>query len=165
MGMAACFAAADAATINQLKADPGQIEEFLFPDDGDSEPPNCMDVDKAWHCIHFMLTGEADEGPAPLSLAILGGEEIGDDVGYGPARVLQPGQVRDIAVALSRIDEPAFKARFDPQAMLTANIYLSEMCVRDGDDALDYLLEKYLALVEFYRAAADRDDGVILWLC
>jgi hypothetical protein len=164
MGMVGCFAAADSKTIDRLMSDPSQMEEFLYPDDGDGELPNSGDVDKAWHCIHFMLTGSADGGPEPLSWALLGGEAIGEDVGYGPARVLRPQQVHDIAKALSPIDEIAFRARFAPQKMQDADVYLSEMCVRDGDEALDYLLPKYLELAEFYRDAADRGDGAVLWL-
>jgi len=164
MGMVGCFAAADAATIRRLKFDPNEIEKFLSPDDGESEPPHYIDVDKAWHCIHFMLCGRAGTNSNPLSMAVLGGEEIGDDVGYGPARILQPDQVRIVATALAPIDAAAFNARFVPQAMQEAEIYLSDMCVRDGNEALEYLRENYLSLVAFYLAAADRGDGAVLWL-
>jgi hypothetical protein len=86
MGMVACFAAADAATIAGLQANPDRIEAFLYPDDGDAEPDNYLDVDKAWHCIHFMLTGNAEGGEEPLASAILGGREAGEDVGAEPRR-------------------------------------------------------------------------------
>lgn len=164
MGMVACFSAADAATLDQLKADPYRMEEFLYPDDGEGEPPHCQDIDKSWHCIHFMLAGSTDVSAEPLSWAILGGEEIGDDVGYGPARILEPQQVQSIAAALSKIDEATFKAKFNPKAMQAANVYLSEMCVRDGEEAFEYLLENYRILLAFYQSAAARGDGAILWL-
>jgi Domain of unknown function (DUF1877) len=162
MGMVGCFAAADAATIDRLKSDPGQMEAFLHPDDGDGELAHSIDVDKAWHGIHFILTGHADGGPEPLCWAVLGGEEVGEEVGYGPARILQPDQVRSIAAAL--IDEAAFKARFAPQAMEAAKIYPDVIWVRDGDEALEYLVENYRELVAFYRSAAGRGDGAVLWL-
>jgi len=164
MGMVACFAGVTAAMIDELKSDPDGVQEYLYPDDGDGEPPHYVDVDKAWHCIHFMLAGDAGMGPNPASWAFFGGEEVGEDVGYGPARILQPAQVRSIASALSSIGESEFKARYSPNEMLAADVYLGDMCVRDGDDALDYIVSNYQNLVAFYRGAADRGEGAILWL-
>ncbi|MFZ6749027.1 YfbM family protein [Undibacterium sp. Ren11W] len=165
MGMVACFAPVDAKIMEQLQSDPEQIESFLYPDDGESEPFNYFDVDKSWHCIHFMLCGEVDAGESILSLAILGGSEIGEDVGYGPARIIEASQVREIANALSQIDGDTFKSRYEPKKMQDADIYLADMCVRDGDDAFDYLLQNYIGLVGFYQDAAKRGDGVVAWLC
>lgn len=164
MGMAGCYAAVDAATLALLKADPDSIPEFLFPDDGEGEPANYCDLDKAWHGIHYLLTGQADGGPEPLSLAVHGGEEVGEDVGYGPARFLTPAQVRTVSAALDRITEANLRARFDPRAMDAAEIYPA-IWGRDGQEALDYLVENYLPWVAFYRAAAQRGDGMITWLC
>jgi hypothetical protein len=164
MGMVACFAGVTAATIDELKSDPSKMQEYLYPDDGDGEPPHYVDVDKAWHCIHFMLAGNAGMGSDPSSWAFFGGEEVGEDVGYGPARILQPAQVRTIASALSSIGESEFKKRYVPKAMQAANVYLSDMCVRDGDDALDYIANHYQNLVAFYRGATERGEGAILWV-
>lgn len=162
MGMAGCFAAADTRTLAELETDPGRIEDFLYPDDGEGEPDNYTDVDKAWHGIHYLLNGNGDPGEGPLGQAIMGGKAIGDDLGYGPARILRPDQVRVIAGAL--IDESLLRSRYAPQAMEAAGIYPVRIWVRDGDEALDYLVEHYRELVAFYRAAAARGDGVVLWL-
>jgi hypothetical protein len=163
MGIVACLAGIDRATIERLKEDPDLVESYLYPDDGESEPPNCIDLDKSWHCIHFMLTGQAEDAEPPLGWAVVGDEEVGEDTGNGPARVLSPEQVSKVSSAL--IDEEAFRRRFDPTSLAQANIYLHEMCVRDGDDALDYIVDNYRGLVDFYRNAAARGDGAILWFC
>ncbi|NUR82053.1 MAG: DUF1877 family protein [Terrabacter sp.] len=51
-----------------------------------------LDLDKSWHGIHFLLTGTdwsaGDAGAA--GGAILGGRPVGEDDGYGPARLLEP---------------------------------------------------------------------------
>ena len=164
MGMVACFAGVDAGTIIRLKSNPENIEAFLDPDDGESEPQHYMDVDKAWHCIHFMLTGSAEGGPEPLAGAFFGGEEAGEDMGYGPARFMQPQQVRAISAALLAINVESSKARYDPSALAAADVYLANMCVRDGDEALEYLVDNYHGLVELYRETAERGDGTVLWL-
>lgn len=162
MGMVGCFAAVEPETLRRLRNEPTLIDGYLHPDDGDSDPPNYIDVDKAWHGIHYLLAGKADVGAEPLSWAVMGGEEIGDEVGYGPARFLEPEQVRSIASWLP--DDSVFKSRFDPQAMERARIYPEVIWVRDDADALEYLVENYRELVAFYKSAAERGDGAILWL-
>src|SRR5262249_39923399 len=123
MGMAGCFAALPPATLRELMAHPDAIEDYLYPNDGDDEPPNYADVDKAWHAIHFMLTGVAEGGDGPFALAVLGGTPVGEEVGYGPARFLNPGEVRSVAAALEQLGEGGFRARFDAEAMTRAKIY------------------------------------------
>jgi hypothetical protein len=100
MGMVACFASLTPEALEQLVREPEQIECYLYPDDGGGEPPNYIDLDKAWHGIHYLLTGLAEGGPEPQSLAVFGGEEFGPEVGYGPARFLTADQVRHVAETL-----------------------------------------------------------------
>jgi hypothetical protein len=164
MGMVGCFAAASADTLAKLKADPSLVDECIHPNDGEDVPPYYIQVDKAWHGIHYLLTGTADGGEEPFSLAVLGGEGVGDDVGYGPARILTPEQVRQVAQALGQISEQQFRERFAPKAMEAADIYPKIIWVRDGEKALDYLVHGYRQMIVFYRDAAARGDGAILWL-
>ena len=163
MGMAACFAAVGSATADRLRSNPDEIEDYLFPDDGDGEPENYAEIDKAWHGIHYLLTGTADEGAPPLSWAVMGGTEVGEDMGYGPARMLTSEQVKAISNALP--SEETFTASYAPEAMEAAQVYPDVIWVRDGEEALEYLVENYKVMVEFYRSAASRSDGAILWLC
>mgnify|MGYP002867715070 CR=1 FL=1 len=164
MGMVGCFAAVGQETLRELKDNPEKNEEYLYPNDGEDEPPNYLDVDKAWHGIHFMLTGSAEGGEEPLSLAILGGEEVGEDMGYGPARLLTPQQVKVISAALTTLREQDFRSRFAPHEIAAAGVYPEVIWVRDGQEALDYVVENYRELVKFYADAAARGDGAILWL-
>ena len=163
MGMAVFFVPIDAAKLDELRRDPDTIEEFLYPE-SDDDPDGSFDVDKAWHGLHYLLTGAAEGGEPPLSLAILGGEEIGDDLGMGPARFLTPAQVREVAAALAGLSESELRQRFDPQDMQSLGIYPEIIWVRDGDDALDYLIENFGPLVEFYTGAAARGEAVLLSL-
>ena len=59
-------------------------------------PGEQLDVDKAWHGLHFLLTGTADGGAEPASYLLTGGEELGDDEDV-QARLLRPAQVRALA--------------------------------------------------------------------
>ena len=163
MGMSIFFAPVSAAKLEQLRRDPDAIEAFLYPDD-DDEPEGGIDVDKAWHGLHYLLTGTSDGGEPPLSLAILGGEEFGEDLGMGPPRFLTPDQVREVAAALEAMSEDELRQRYDPQDMQDKQIYPDIIWVRDGDEALDYLMGNFGPLVEFYTDAAARGDAVILSL-
>jgi hypothetical protein len=164
MGMVACFTSLSPEALRQLQDDQDQIQEYLYPDDGESEPPNYIDLDKAWHGIHYLLTGRADGGPKPQSLAVFGGKEFGPEVGYGPARFLTAEQVQSVAEALSALSPKSLAQRFNPKDMESKKIYPEVIWVRDGQDALDYALEGYQQLQVFYRDAAARGEAVIQWL-
>ena len=55
-----------------------------------------LSLEKAWHGVHYLLTGAAEPGPELRSQAVLGGVELGDDPegfsGYGPARYFKIGR-------------------------------------------------------------------------
>ena len=161
MGMVGCFRALKKSEMETLQLDPERVLEFL--DDDDSEDVYAIDVDKAWHAIHYMLTGSADGGPEPACLAILGGVEIGEDLGYGPPRLLNAEYVASVATLLESLTPDIFAKRYDPKAMDAAGIY-PEIWERDGDEGLDYVLEWYQVLRTFYIDARGRHDGVLLWL-
>jgi hypothetical protein len=79
--------ATDAEIEDPLKA-PERIEQFI------EEERTSTDLDKAWHGIHWLLTGTADSGSEPLCYLLAGGTQIGDiDVGYGPARSFSAEEV------------------------------------------------------------------------
>ena len=164
MGMVACFAPVSAETLEHLRANEDLIEEFLYPDDGDGEPDNYIDLDKAWHGIHYLLTGEAEGGQLPLSLAIFGGQEFGSEVGIGPARYLTVDQVAQVASSLTVLTVETLVAKFDAQDMEKKQIYPDVIWVRDGADSLDYLLDNYQQLAVLYRDAAVRREAMLQWL-
>jgi Domain of unknown function (DUF1877) len=45
-------------------------------------------MDKEWGGIQFLLNGSPDSTKGPYGQVIFGGQEIGPDMGYRPARVL-----------------------------------------------------------------------------
>jgi len=120
-----------------------------------------VELDKAWHGIHYLLAGSADPTGSVASNAIMGGDAIGPDDGYGPARVLMPAMVRKIAKLLAATTPEILARRFDPKAMTRARIYPDVIWEREGAQALDYLLDYYKQLVAFYARAASRGQAVI----
>src|ERR1051326_1504195 len=112
MGMIGNLRPASDAEIERLLANPSEITRFLYG----SEADGCerVVIDKAWHAIHFALTGSRLGGEEPLNFLVAEGTPVGEvDVGYGPARVLSSEQVRQIARALAPIEPDAVRARVD----------------------------------------------------
>ena len=152
MGMLASFQAIPADTMDAARADPAIAWEGGFEHE--------VDVDKAWHGLHWLLTGTDWTVSAGAGEAILGGERIGDDDEDEDVRLLAPERVAAVAAALASLPRETLAARYDPPAMAAAKIY-PDIWVRDGAEALDYLLHYYDELAEFYAGAAERGDGVL----
>ncbi len=118
-----------------------------------------LSLDKAWHGIHFLLTGTIEEAPPPLGDAILGGTEIGEDLGYGPARYLTPEQVREVAQALAGISTEEFARRFDLQKIRQAGVYALE-----HDTTAEYCVSYFEKMTAYYRDAAANGNAMLLYL-
>jgi hypothetical protein len=127
---------------------------------GDTE----VDLDKAWHGIHFLLTGSVEPNDSLASKVIMGGENIGPDRGYGPAQLLKPAEVKAIADLLEHTTPEMLRERFRPKEMTQSGVYPAVIWERDGDEALEYVLDYYKKLVAFYKLAAERGQAVIFVL-
>jgi hypothetical protein len=149
--------------LERLREDPSDILDVLYPDDGNGEHPvgRHLDIDKSWHAIQFLLTGEPWEGKAPLQNAVMGGTELGDeDVGYGPARGLTPAEVESVSSALGHISGEQLWSRFDAGKFAAAEIYPEGWSA----DEKGYVLGYYEELQAFFAAAARDGDAMILFL-
>lgn len=125
-----------------------------------------MDLDKAWHGLHYLLTGTAWAGKAPENFIVAGGREVGTvEVGYGPARALTADETRAVADVLDRMDDDTLRARFDPADMTAKEIY-PDIWDRDADedDTLGYVLENAQALRDFLAQATTNGVGMVTHL-
>lgn len=147
--------------LDEMKHVPARVAEILISQP--QEPGMAIDVDKAWHGLHYVVTGTAQGGHAPLSMAVLGGTEIGGDVGYGPAKYLTPEEVKEVAKALAGLDEAALRAKFNPKAMADAKVYPEDLWEGE-DDAFEYLLENFAMLSIFFQDASARGNAVLFYL-
>ena len=75
---------------------------------GDTE----VDLDKAWHGIHYLLTGSVASNKTLASKVIMGGENIGPDRGYGPAQLLKAAEVKAIAKLLDETTPEVLRTRW-----------------------------------------------------
>ena len=149
-----------------LLKSPDAIDGYLDDDGEGFGSFEEYDVDKAWHGIHFLLTGTAWEGPPPLNFLVGGGTEVGDvDVGYGPARGLRHSEVLKLAKALEPLSGSELRTRFDPARMIELEIYPTIWDrPLDEDDTIGYLINFYDGLRSFVRSAATDGRALLVYL-
>ncbi len=129
-----------------------------------------VDVDKAWHALHFLLTGTAWEGAPPLNFIAAGGREVGDeDVGYGPARAFASSELKEISAALDQIDRAELARRFDARQMNELEIYPSwgrgwAEVDPTSEESFGYFSGAYEALRELARRGASQGFGLLVWI-
>ena len=161
MSMIGYFLKADDKLVEKMtQGDPGEI---IF-DDAYSE--NMIDVDKTWHAIHFILSGNAYESNDDnvLSQLVLGGAPVNEeDLGYGPALLLDKKLVKQIAEALHAWDETLFREKFDFNNMIANDIY-PIIDGEDENDFYDYVWEYFEILKVFIAKAAKQGQNVITFI-
>jgi hypothetical protein len=138
--------------LQELQAAGGEI-----PVDGPGE--DGLSLEKSWHSLHYLLTGSAEPVDSLLGNTILGGKEIGPDLGYGPARFLDPNRVRAVAEALARMSTRDLARRFDLKTMKAVKIYA---CHDEGE--LELAQHYFEHLVQYYTDAASRGNAMLLYL-
>lgn len=150
--------AAPEPQIRALQDTPDRLGSFLY-----SGGPHRLYLDKAWHGLHWLLAGAAGTTAAPASRVILGGTEIGKDIGYGKARYFSPAEVKAIAQLLARLKEKDLRTNYSPAAMDKANIYPDDWVEweKDGEDAFAMLLHAFQDLQAFYGQAAKARHAVV----
>jgi len=165
MSMIGNFRALPDGELKALFADPSRVEELLFESlmSGSNGNGNELEVDKSWHGLHFLLTGSAWEGSFPLNFIVAGGQEVGDDLGYGPARGLTSAEVLTVAAALEPLTADQLGQRFDAQRMTELQIYPFGWS-DDPDGERDYLLDFYADLRAFVRRTAEQGHALLVYL-
>lgn len=121
-----------------------------------------LELDKAWHGLHYVLSGTVEPGESLLSRAVLGGTEVGEDFsGYGPARCFTVEQVAELARALGdpQVEEQA-SDRYDPARMTELQIYPFGW----GTDAREWIMDAFRSLRSFHAGAAADGRAVVTCL-
>lgn len=157
MSMICCLYPIAASTANELLNDPEQMEVLLEQMEEDNSDV-ILSLEKSWHGLHYVLTGSAEDGEAPLNF-ILHGREVGEDLGYGPPRLFLPEEVQQIDNILTAWTDTDFLQRFDPVTMDGAELYPGIW-----NEPVDELQEEYLAyfkeMKDFIQQAA-KQQGIV----
>lgn len=152
------------AEIRRHKQHPADRESVQTRKSAAAGTDKLLNIDKLWHGLHWLLCENAWSGPEPLTHAIIGGNDIGEDRGYGPARLVDTSMVTEVAAALGDLDHEALRRRFDPNAMAAAQLYPLQGRWADEPGIIDELLDAFDKLRTFFVAAAHCGDAVLIWL-
>ena len=149
------------ADIERLLANPADITRFLYG--AQAEERERVVLDKAWHAIHYALTGSRLGGDEPLNFLVSEGTPVGEvDVGYGPARVLTSDQVRSIANALAPIPPEDVARRVDPRQLDEEVIYPGNW-QRNGY-GVDFIASNYRDMRDLIARLAEQGLGLVLYI-
>ena len=167
MSMIANFLRVSSEELEAYRKDSSLLENRIY---NDEEDPNLVDIDKSWDGILFLLTGESintfqSRGANQLSLAgIFFSEQFideGQDLGYGPAHYLNPGQVKELNLKLAAISVEDLKKNYDPERMIELEVYPT---IWENEDEINYLLEYFEIIQQMYSEAVKKNEGIIMFL-
>lgn len=151
--------------IDDLQAHPERVKHVLYPSGSETaiDDDVRMDVDTAWHALHFLLCGSSAPGPQPAAF-ILGGTPVGDDLGSGPARLFGPAEVRRIATALALVNVDTLRGRFDPAKLMAEGIYPQQWDRPGKANTFEAIAEAFDALKDLVTTTAQAEAGMITYL-
>jgi hypothetical protein len=162
MSMIGNLLSISAPQLEQFIQSPSLLEAYVYGNEKDPHS-QALDLDKTWHAIHFVLNGDAYGGQGALAMVFFGGEEIGEDLGIGPARYLTVEQVKQVAEEIEKINDAQFTAQYDLDALDQADIY-PNMWDEDSEEGLEYLLPYFQDLKQFYQETALRNQAVLIYI-
>jgi len=115
-------------------------------------------LEKIWHLLHYLITGDPNEGEYPLSCAIMCGRPISED--SDEISYLLPDDVKEVAKALSALNDDDLRSRFNPDEIIKAKIYRYENYEADEHD-LKEVLRLFHKLRKYYKNAAKKGNAII----
>jgi hypothetical protein len=154
------------AQIKALRADPSLADRVamaaLGHDEGDlshfgalQEP---LDLHKSWHTLHYVFTGSVFDVRGP-GAALLAGEEMGEDSGYGPARLHDAKPTQEFAHFLASQDVATLQARVKVGQMADMGIYGG-----DDDEVPGEVAHYFEQLRDYVSAVARANGGLLVYL-
>lgn len=124
-----------------------------------------LDLAQSWHVLHGLLTGSPWDGPAPANILLTGGREVGPDLGCGRARLASAAETREFARYIAPLCPYKLKTGIDARRVARTRFYMAEdgLCP-DLHDLHDHVVRDLPALKRYVAGAAERGDGLLLWM-
>jgi Domain of unknown function (DUF1877) len=126
-----------------------------------------LSLEKSWHILHYLFTGHIDASNAPGD-ALLTGEDLGEDVGYGPARLHDETKTREFGHFLATLDLAQLQARVNFQKMARLGVYSMPMGPRSDaqyESELRAEVAHHFPLLRGYVTdMSARKYGLLIWV-
>lgn len=146
--------------LEETLKNPGLVSDLLYEHDDNK---NSLEIDKAWHGIHFLLTSDPWRGTTPLRYVVLGGQPLGhEDIGYGLPQYITPDQVKKAYQDLAQLSPDEIRRRYNAKEFSKAEIYPS-IWDEDGVE-LEYLMSYLDKIIKFFQSAVSKDEAIIFWI-
>jgi hypothetical protein len=131
-----------------------------FAGSGGTATASSVSLEKSWHGLHYLLTGEVWEGTGPLGFLLGGGELLGDDEESG-VRWFTPDETAKINAALKNITDDVLWSRFDAEVMESQEIYPG-IWDEDESDLKEEYLSYFNELKKVVQSAASAGQGLMV---
>jgi hypothetical protein len=138
-----------------------QVDPNWEPPEETALDEGLLDLEGAWHGLHYIFTGTAWEGAPPGCFLISGGDEISDE-DDSPPRLLGPDQVRQFSNFLASISDEELARRFDAAQMTALDISPAIWDREENPNPLDVLREGLRDLRTFVASAANRGEAIVV---
>lgn len=148
------------ASENELQAlasSDQNVDLFLDPERSN------LDLDKAWHAIHFLLSGNAFEADGPSGYLMMGGRPLGQvHHDYGPARALSPEEVKALYSVMQSMSDQDLQRRYRVEKM--KEIYPGYWEPELNGEDFPYLLHYFRTLKEYLSKLVEAHKGAVVFL-
>ena len=126
-----------------------------------------LDLHKSWHLLHYLFAG--DIGPTEaVESALMSGEELGEDLGYGPPRLHDAAATAGFGAFLKELTSTALQTRLNLEEMQRAGVYAIPMGTRtiahDEDELRDEIGAYFEPLRDYVLKMASKNHGLLIWL-
>ncbi|WP_236874629.1 YfbM family protein, partial [Clostridioides difficile] len=162
MGMIGCYTKISEENVFKLQQAEENLQDFVFEDANENSTIN---IDKAWHAIHFTLTGCPFGGDDDniFSKLVLSGNILMEIDGEFPVMLITANDVKKLSKAMNSLEEQAFRKRFNINEMLENNIY-PVMNDESEDDFFEYVWANLIELKKFIQEASNDGLAVIFFI-
>jgi len=145
--------AAELAQAHQRLAELGPLEHPLG-------------LNKMWHILHYAIAGDRGLTGGPGDV-IFSGDEIGEDMTYGPARLIDPAETAYYSRHLEGLDLSELEAGLNFDVMREAEVYSVPRGPRSAE--YDAWLRKnfarsFLRLQDYLSAMSGKGNGLLMWV-
>lgn len=162
----------DLSSILQMVGDPAVMQnnsaKMLAALQEKAADSTRVELEKDWHALHFLLTGDASLDPEhhpndPLYNLVMGGKPTSLEASYGPVRKFDQDDIRQIVAALESISVDELRARFSPEAFNAAEIYPGPMPGGWNLDEMEGVFEIFPKLRQLFVDALNAGEIVIVY--
>ncbi|MCC0690203.1 YfbM family protein [Clostridioides sp. ZZV14-6387] len=162
MGMIGCYIRISEENVLKLQQAEDNLQGLFF---GDMDEDNTISIDKAWHAIHFTLTGcpFGGEDDNIFSKLVMSGNVFMEIDGEPPAMLITANDVKKLSEAMDSLEEQQFREKFNISEMLENNIY-PVMDDENEEEFFDYVWANLIELKKFIEEAANDRQAVIFYI-